>query len=446
MAIVANRSRAVRVQGLWSMADIGETSGPRTISEKILSSRSGSLARAGDVVVSRADLLLGTDGSGPMAIDYFVQMHGERLHDPSRVFFSLDHYSPPTSAATRAFHDRIRAFASRFGATVFDVGEGISHQVAVERGLVRAGDLVVGADSHTVTCGALNCFAIGVGSSDLAAAMKTGKIWLRVPETILVRLVGARARGVSAKDVALELIARLGSDGANYHAIEFGGDVAGFSLSDRLVLSSLAVEAGAKAAIFPYDQVAELYLHERDVDRCSPVAADPGARYVREETIDLASLTPRVSVPHAPHNVTALEEAAGIPVHMVFIGTCTGGRVQDFHEALAAFDGAGGRIASGVQLVLTPASREVHEHLLADGTARRFEEAGATLTTPGCGACCGTSGVIPGDGMTVLSTANRNFKARMGNATASIYLASPGMCGLAAATGRITASQDVEVA
>ena len=419
---------------------------PQTMSEKILSSRSGASARAGDIVVCKADLVLGTDGSGPMAIDYFEQMGGERLRDPERVFFSLDHYSPPTTAATRAFHDQIRSFATRLGATVFEVGDGISHQVVVERGLVATGDLVVGADSHTVTCGALNCFAIGVGSSDLAAAMKTGSIWLRVPETILVRLIGTRPRGVSAKDVALALIARLGSDGANYLAIEFAGDLGDFSLSDRLVLSNLSVEAGAKAAVFPHDDVTAAYLEERGADRGTPVAADAGARYAREETIDLASLSPRVSVPHAPHHVAALEEVAGIPVDMVFIGTCTGGRVQDFHEALVAFDAAGGLLASGVQLVLTPASGEVYQRLLEDGTARRFEDAGAVVTTPGCGACCGTSGVIPGDGMTVLSTANRNFKARMGNASASIYLASPSVCGVAAATGRITVLPDAEVA
>ena len=425
------------------MAQFTEAGFPQTIAEKILSSRSGSAVRAGDVVVCKVDLVLGTDGSGPMAIDYFERMGGERLHAPRQVFFSLDHYAPPTSDATRAFHDRIRAFASRFGATVFEVGEGISHQVVVERGLVAAGDLIVGADSHTVTCGALNCFAIGVGSSDLAAAMKTGSIWLRAPETILVRLTGARARGLSAKDVGLALVARLGSDGANYHAIEFTGDLAGFSLADRLVLSNLSVEAGAKAAVFPHDHLTSEYLRERGGVRRTPIVADPGARYVREEVIDLASLTPRVAVPHAPHHVSPLDEVAGTPVDMVFIGTCTGGRVQDFHEALAAFEQVGGRIADGVQLVLTPASREVHEHLLDDGTMRRFEDAGAVLTTPGCGACCGTSGVIPADGMTVLSTANRNFKARMGNATASIYLASPSVCGMAAALGRIPERGDM---
>jgi 3-isopropylmalate/(R)-2-methylmalate dehydratase large subunit len=416
---------------------------PQTISEKILSSHSEGMVRAGDIAVCNVDLLLGTDGSGPMAINYFEQMRGERLHDPGRVYFSLDHYSPPNTDSTRAFHRRIRDFAARHGATLFDVGEGISHQVVVERGLVAAGNLVIGADSHTVMCGALNCFAIGVGSSDLAAAMKTGRIWLRVPETILVRLEGERRAGVAAKDVALEIVKRLGSDGANYQALEFSGNLAGLSLEDRLVVSSLAVEGGAKAAVFPQDEITSAYRRTRGGDRGKAVDADAGARYARELVIDLEALTPRVARPHAPDNVSGVDDAAGVAVQMVFIGTCTGGRVQDVHEALAAFARAGGRVAPGVQLVFTPASMEVRDRLAQDGSIRRLEAAGAIITTPGCGACCGTSGVIPGDGMTVLSTANRNFKARMGNATASIYLASPAVCGAAAATGRIPSSRDV---
>ena len=415
----------------------------QTISEKILSSHAGAPVRAGEIAICTVDLLLGTDGSGPMAIDYFTQMRGERLNDPGRVFFALDHYSPPDTEATRAFHARLRDFAARHGATVFDVGEGISHQVVVERGLLAAGDLVIGADSHTVMCGALNCFAVGVGSSDLAAAMKTGRIWLRVPETIRVRLDGERRVGVAAKDVVLEMVSRLGSDGANYQAIEFAGDLDPFSLEDRLVISSMAVEAGAKAAIWPHDEVTSAYRMARGGDRGTPVHADPGARYAREIVIDLGRLTPMVARPHAPDNVSEVDDAAGVGVQMVFIGTCTGGRVQDVHEALEAFERAGGRLAPGVQLVLTPASMEVRDRLIQDGTLRGLEEAGAIVTTPGCGACCGTSGVIPGDGMTVLSTANRNFKARMGNATASIYLASPAVCGAAAATGRIPRGRDV---
>ena len=394
---------------------------PQTVSEKILSAHCGAPARAGEIVICRVDCVIGTDGSGPMAIDYFEQMGGQALFDPSRIFFSLDHYAPPDTPETMAFHRRIRDFAAAYGATVFDVGDGISHQIVVDRGLIRGGDLVVGADSHTVTCGALGAFAIGVGSSDLAAAMLTGKIWLRVPETIRIVLQGRRQPGVAAKDVALRLVGEMGADGANYQAIEFDGEaVPELSLDDRLVLCNLMVEAGAKAAMFP-----------------ASVASDPDARFIREIVCDLSAVVPHIARPHAPDNVVALRAAAGIPVQMVFIGTCTGGRAVDFREAWIAFAGAGGRLAAGVQLVLTPASRDVREQIAADGTLEKFLEAGAILTETGCGACCGTSGVIPGDGVTVISTANRNFKARMGNATAEIYLASPAVCGTAAAIGRI---------
>lgn len=392
-----------------------------TISEKILSSHCGRTVRAGEIAIFTVDCVIGTDGSGPMAIDYFQSMGGEALFDPARVFFSLDHYAPPTTPATRAFHDRIRTFATMHGATVFEVGDGISHQIVVDRGIVRAGELVVGADSHTVTCGALNCFAIGVGSSDLAAAMLTGQIWLRVPGTIRISITGHRPERLAAKDVALAIIAQLGSEGANYQAIEFTGDaVPALRLDDRLVLSNLMVECGAKAAMFP-----------------GAVTADADALYGRELTVELSTLTAQIARPHAPDNVVPINAVTGTAVQMVFIGTCTGGRVADFHEALAAFTAAGGRLARGVQLVLTPASRDVRERLDADGTIDTFVRAGAILTETGCGACCGTGGVIPANNMTVLSTANRNFKARMGNATAEIFLASPAVCGAAAATGRI---------
>ena len=414
------------------------TARPETISEKILSAKSGGMARAGDVVVCDVDLVLGTDASAPMAISYFQRMGGTRVHDPSRVVFALDHYSPPSSPSTKGFHDQVRAFAHEQGVRVYEVGEGISHQIAVERGLAHPGMLIVGADSHTVTCGAVNAFATGVGSSDLAAAMLTGQLWFRVPETIRVMLDGTRPTGVAAKDVALAMVAMLGSEGAEYHALEFTGPGEGsFSLDDRLVLSNLAVEAGAKAAVWDADNILERYLG-RFGDRGHAVAADPGARYAREVALDVSSLQPSVALPHSPKNVVPIAEAPATTIHMVFLGTCTGGRVADYHEALAVLERGGGKLATGVQLVVTPASSEVERQLAADGTLVKFARMGATITMPGCGACCGTSGVIPRDGTNVLSTANRNFKARMGNATASIYLASPAACAAAALTGRIT--------
>jgi 3-isopropylmalate/(R)-2-methylmalate dehydratase large subunit len=415
------------------------TATAKTISEKILSAHAQRDVRAGDVVVCDADLVIGTDASAPMAIDYFKKMGGGRIRDASRVMFALDHYAPPSSAKTAGFHDRVRAFAREHAIELHEVGAGISHQIAVERGRVVAGDLVIGADSHTVTAGALGAFATGVGSSDIAAAMITGKVWLRAPETIHVELIGARRQGVSAKDVALGLVAELGPEGANYQTLEFHGSALGsLTIEERLVVSNLAVETGAKAAIFPADKETASYLAHRAVRQVTPVVADAGARYARSIVVDLARAAPVVALPHAPENVVALGEALGTPIHMVFLGTCTGGRVSDFHAALAVLERAGGRVAQGVQLIATPASREVYLHLLADGTLAKLAEMGAVITTPGCGACCGTSGAIPGDGMNVLSTANRNFKARMGNATASIYLASPEACAAAAVTGRIT--------
>jgi len=415
----------------------------KTISEKILSAKSRRDARAGDIVVCDVDLVLGTDASSPMAIDYFDRMAGTALFNAARVLFAMDHYAPPATPAVAAFHDRIRGFARAHGAEVREVGDGISFQLAAELGRAVPGSLVIGADSHTVTLGALGLFATGVGSSDLAAAMITGQVWLRVPETIHVRLDGERPSSVAAKDVALELVRIIGPEGANYQTLELDGPAtSSFSLEDRLVISNLGVEMGAKAAIFGVDAATEGYLSGRlapsDHARSVVVASDGDARYARELVVDVSAISPRISLPHSPDNVVSIEEAVGTPVQMVFIGTCTGGRTSDFHDVLDVLERAGGRIATGVQLVLTPASREVERRLLDDGTLDALAAMGGIVTTPGCGACCGTSGVIPGDGMNVISTANRNFKARMGNATASIYLASPTACAAAAVTGCIT--------
>jgi 3-isopropylmalate/(R)-2-methylmalate dehydratase large subunit len=409
----------------------------KTISEKILSAASGTDARAGDVVVCRVDHMLGTDGSTPLAIDIFHEMGGESVFDPDRIAFSLDHYAPPQTSKTAELHDRMRAFARTHGITVHEVGEGIGLQLMVETGRCLPGTVVVGADSHSVMFGALDVFATGIGSSDLAAAMISGKVWLRVPESIRVVLEGELPPGVYPKDVVLALTGELGAEGANYQTLEFAGPaLAALEVDDRLVISNMGVEMGAKAAIFPADGKTAAYLRDRSSEAYEPVGPDADARYSREIVLDLSTLAPRVALPHAPDNVAGIEAALGTPVHMVFLGTCMGGRTRDFHQALEVLEAAGG-IAPGVSLVVTPASREVYLDILADGTLEKLVRMGAVVTTPGCGACCGTSGMIPGDGMTVLSTANRNFKARMGNARASIYLASPATCAAAAAAGRI---------
>lgn len=371
-------------------------------------------------MVCEVDCALGTDGSVPMALDYFSAMGGERVFDAARIVFALDHYAPAPNRATAQLHQRMREFAAHHGIVLWEAGEGIGHQLIVESGRAAPGRLVVGADSHAVTYGALNCFATGIGSSDLAAILIGGRIWLRVPDSIRVTLTGRLPNGVYAKDIALALARELGTDGATYQALEFCGPALDtLDLDDRLVLCNLAVEMGTKNGIFPGD-----------------VVPDEDARYCREVVIALDSLQPMVALPHAVDRVVAIGDAPATPVQMVYLGTCTGGRVRDFHEARDVLK-AGGGPARGVQLVVTPASRTVLETLARDGTLADFIAMGAVIGTPGCGSCCGTCGAVPGDGVNVVSTANRNFKGRMGNSEAVIFLASPASCAAAAVRGFI---------
>jgi 3-isopropylmalate/(R)-2-methylmalate dehydratase large subunit len=395
----------------------------KTISEKILSAKSGVDAQAGDVVVCRVDGALGTDASVPMAIDYFEAMGGERVLHPEKLAFALDHYAPAPNRDTTKLHTRTRDFARVHGIHLWEVGDGIGHQLMVESGRVTPGSLVVGADSHAVTYGALNAFATGIGSSDLAAIMISGRIWLRVPHSIRVSLTGKLTAGVYPKDIALTLAKELGVDGATYQALEFSGG--SLDLEDRLVLSNLSVEMGAKNGIFP-----------------GQVIADSDASYSREISLDLSAIAPQIALPHQVDRVVPVAEAAGTPVQMVYLGTCTGGRVRDFHQALDVLKAAGGP-APGVQIVVTPASRTVLETLSRDGTLTAFIAMGAVIITPGCGSCCGTCGAIPADGINVISTANRNFKGRMGNRSAMIYLASPAACAAAAVRGFIADPREI---
>jgi 3-isopropylmalate/(R)-2-methylmalate dehydratase large subunit len=413
----------------------------KTITEKILSAKSGQDVRAGDVAVCEVDCALGTDGSTPMAIDYFEAMGGTRVFEPHRIVFALDHYAPAPSRHATLLHQRMREFAAAHGIHVWDVGDGIGHQLVVESGRAVPGALVVGADSHAVTYGALNAFATGIGSSDLAAIMICGRIWLRVPESIRVVFNRALQRGVYPKDVALALAKELGADGAAYQALEFGGPgLNSLELEDRLVISNMTVEMGAKNGVFPADEKTTAYLQGKTGNRFT---ADADARYSREVVIRLDHVTPQVALPHQVDQVVPIEDAIGTPVQMVYLGTCTGGRVPDFHQARDVLK-AGGGVASGVQLVVTPASREVLETLTHDGTLADFIAFGAVVVTPGCGSCCGTCGAIPGDGVNVISTANRNFKGRMGNGSASIYLASPASCAAAAVRGVISDPREFE--
>ena len=418
-----------------------------TLSEKLLSRSAGKPLRAGDIGICKVDYAMGTDGSVPMALDYFSAMGGTRVFSAEQLLFALDHYAPAPSPKSAMLQVRIRRFAAEQGITVFDVGAGIGHQIVVEQAYARPGRLLVGADSHAVTYGAVNCFATGIGSSDLAGVMMTGQVWLKVPATIKVNLTGRLRESASAKDLALSLARKLGSDGAAYQALEFHGDgVAALDFDDRLVIANMSIEMGAKNAVFAADAVTFDYLSSRlagddaanALAQCvqSALYADPDAVYASEIDVVLDDVEPCVALPHQVDQVVPVAQVSGTPVQMVYLGTCTGGRVKDFREALEVLMRHGGP-APGVQLVVTPASREIMESLARGGELADFLAMGAVVVTPGCGSCCGTGGAIPADGVNVISTANRNFKGRMGNATANIFLASPRVCAASAVAGHI---------
>lgn len=414
----------------------------KTISEKILSLKAGQDVRSGQVAICDVDCMIANDASTPMALDYFDAMGGERVLRPENVVFAMDHYAPAPSQKATQLHERMRKFAAEQKIHTWEIGQGIGHQLIVESGRVKPGMLIVGADSHTVTCGALNTFATGIGSSDLAAVLISGKIWLRVPESIKVTLRGELRPGVFPKDIALALALKLGSDGATYEAIEFDGPgVPSLTLEDRLVLCNFVVEMGAKNGVFGGDEQTWKYLGTQ----YEPIVADPRAEYVRKIVMDLDKLEPQVAKPSQVDNVVPVKKAEGTEIGMVYLGTCTGGRTRDFHQALDVLR-AGGGPAPGVQVVVTPASNQVMQELIADGSLSEFLRMGAVVVTPGCGSCCGTCGAIPGDNVNVISTANRNFKGRMGNGTASIYLASPASCAAAAVHGKILDPREIRPA
>jgi 3-isopropylmalate/(R)-2-methylmalate dehydratase large subunit len=413
----------------------------KTLSEKLLSLSAGRSVKAGDIAICEVDCAMGTDGSIPMAMDYFAAMGASRVHSPQKLLFALDHYAPAPSPKAAMLQARIRRFAREQGIPLFDIGEGIGHQIVVEQGLAAPGRLLVGADSHAVTYGAANCFATGIGSSDLAGVMMTGKVWLKVPESIKVTLHGELPQGVYPKDLALHLAKLLGADGAAYQTLEFHGEgLQTFDFEDRLVVANLSVEMGAKNATFPFDAACMRYLDGRVDTPLEGVSADANAVYARTLDIDLTTLCPYVALPHNVDNVARLDELGEISVQMAYLGTCTGGRTKDFRQALAVFREFGSP-AAGVQLVVTPASREVMHELARGGELAELIELGAIIVTPGCGSCCGTAGAIPEDDANVISTANRNFKGRMGNAAANVFLASPEVCAASAIAGRIASPQ-----
>ncbi|MBE0428514.1 MAG: 3-isopropylmalate dehydratase large subunit [Thermoleophilia bacterium] len=412
-----------------------------TLAEKIIASHVGRSVEPGEIVVTGVDVAALQDGTGPLAIMQLQELDMVRAHNPEKTILFLDHAAPSPRKELSNAHMSLREFAARTGAVLSEISEGICHQRLVEE-YVSPGDILIGADSHTCTSGALAAFATGMGSTDVGIGIATGKTWLRVPETLRVVIAGRFATGVYAKDLMLHLIGMIGADGATYMALEFVGPGAeAMSMPERFTLSNMAVEAGAKTGLFAADEETRRYLDEqgRGSDY-RELAADAGAEHARTVEIDAGEVEPNVSAPHAVENTRTVSEAAGTRVDQVFIGTCTNGRIEDLRVAAEILERR--RRHPGTRLIITPASRSTYVKAAAEGLLRIFAEAGATVTGPGCGACVGVHGGILGDGEVCLATQNRNFQGRMGNAEAFIYLASPATAAATAIAGVIADPRD----
>jgi 3-isopropylmalate/(R)-2-methylmalate dehydratase large subunit len=414
----------------------------KTLAEKILSQKSGSDARSGDIVIAQVDLVFAQDATGPLTIRQFQAGDFEHLANPQKTALFLDHAAPSPNISISNDHLLLRQFARETGCLIYDIGSGICHQIVAES-LAKPGDVIVGADSHTVTAGGLGAFATGMGSSDVAIAFALGKTWFRVPESIRIVLSGKLPLGVGAKDLILHLIGDIGADGATYKALEFdGGGVNNMSMSDRFTVANMVVEAGAKAGLFAADNTTRDYLRlQGRNDHYQPLSADDDASYERTINIELASLEPTVAKPHNVDNVALARELKGTKIQQVFIGTCTNGRLEDI--AIAAEILKGKKHHPETRLIVAPASPQVLLAAIRAGYIRSLVEAGAIILPPGCGACLGLHQGVLASGESCLSTANRNFRGRMGSPEAFIYLGSPATAAATALTGEITDPREV---
>lgn len=409
----------------------------KTIAEKILSSHSGKEAQAGDIVIADLDYMIGQDGTSGVAIDSFKKLGTKKIAHPEKAAIIIDHSSPSPNLGVSAIHKKIREFAKAQGITLYDIGCGVCHQITPEQGHVVPGNLVIGADSHTCTYGAINAFSTGIGSTDLAAGWASGKLWFKVPETIKVNFQGKLPQGGYSKDLVLKLIGDIKSDGATYMALEiYGQAIDEMSVDARFTISNMAIECGAKAGLMPADKKVLDWVKKHSKRNPKPVAADKDANYAKTIEIDVAKLEPQIAKPHTVDNVVPISKLGKVPVQEGFIGTCTNGRLEDFQIAAKILKGK--KIHPTCRLILAPASKEVLLDMIKDGTYQTLLEARAIAVTPGCGPCVGTHNGVPADGENVISTANRNFKGRMGNPNAFIYLGSPATVAASMLEGKIT--------
>ncbi len=411
---------------------------PMTITEKIIASRAGRChTEPGELLTVKVDFAMANDITAPMALEAFEEIGAERVFDPDRIALVLSHFLPAKYIDSAGLGIVTRQFARKYGIThFFGVGEGIEHVLLPENGLVLPGEIVLGADSHTCTYGALGCLSTGVGSTDLAYTLATGETWMRVPEAIRCEFTGRLGPWVTGKDLILYTIGHVGCDGAAYKTLEFTGEALSYlGMSDRFTMANMAVEAGAKNGIFNPDSQTADYVGERAVREFTPVRSDPDASYAQEHYFDAGSIQPQVAFPHSPDNTRPVSEATHVSIDRVFIGSCTNGRLEDLQAAARILHGR--RVHAEVDAMVIPATRGVYAQALRQGLLEIFVEAGAMVSVPTCGPCLGGHMGVLGRGERCVSTSNRNFVGRMGHTESRVYLAGPAVAAASAVAGRI---------
>lgn len=408
-----------------------------TLAQKIISKHCDKTVAPGELVIARVDVAAVQDGTGPLTIQEFKKLGKDKLANPKRTILFIDHAAPSPRKELSNSHIVIREFAKEYGAVLSDIGEGVCHQRLVES-FVNPGEILVGADSHTCTSGALGAFATGMGSTDIAVAFALGKTWLKVPSSFKIVVNGKFRENVTSKDLMLYLIGKIGADGATYRALEFCGDtIRNMSMAERFTLANMAVEAGAKAGLFETDEKTLAWLKENGrEDKYAEIKMDDNAIYERVIEIDAAEIKPCVSCPHTVDNVKWASDLNNVKVNQVFVGTCTNGRIEDLRVVASVLKGK--KKHPDVRMIIVPASPKIYLQAVKEGLIETFVEAGATFLPAGCGPCVGVHGGILGDGEVCLATQNRNFQGRMGNTKGFIYLSSPYVAAKSAIAGYIT--------
>ena len=409
-----------------------------TLAEKIISEHAGKTVHAGELVIAKVDVCAVQDGTGPLTVQEFKKLGKKELKNPERTILFIDHASPSPRKELSNTHMVLREFHKEYGAVLSDVGAGVCHQRLIES-FVNPAEILVGADSHTCTSGALGAFATGMGSTDIAVAMALGKTWLKVPATYKIVVNGSFKEGICSKDLMLYLIGRIGADGATYKALEFCGEtIENMSMSERFTLANMAVEAGAKCGLFIADEKTRVFLKEHGrEDKYKQILPDADAVYEKVIEINAEEIPHIVSCPHTVDNTRPVSELKDVKVNQVFIGTCTNGRIEDLRTAAKILKGK--TVHPDVRMLISPASKQVFQQALKEGLIDVFVDANAAILAPGCGPCVGVHAGILGDGEVCLATQNRNFQGRMGNTKGFIYLASPYVAAYTALRGYIAA-------